>query len=86
MDLAGTNIRVTNVEPGMVETEFSEVRLKSKEKAKSVYDGMTPLSAHDIAESIVWCLNRPKHVNIQELVIYPTQQASVGQVTRNPQI
>lgn len=79
MDLMGANVRVTNIEPGMVETEFSEVRLGGdKEKAKAVYKGMQPLVPHDIAETIVWCLDRPAHVNIQELVIYPTAQAGVG--------
>ena len=85
MDLMGTAVRVTNIEPGMVETEFSEVRFNDTEKAKAVYKGMTPLSAHDIAETVAWCLDRPAHVNIQELVIYPTAQAGVGPsyVTRN---
>jgi 3-hydroxy acid dehydrogenase/malonic semialdehyde reductase len=79
MDLMGTPVRVTNIEPGMVETEFSEVRYDGdQEKAASVYKGMTPLQASDIAETIVWCLSRPKHVNIQELVIYPVDQAAVG--------
>lgn len=79
MDLMGTPVRVTNIEPGMVETEFSEVRLAGdKEKAKAVYRGMQPLAASDIAETIVWCLERPAHVNIQELIIYPTAQAGVG--------
>jgi len=82
MDLLGTPVRVTNIEPGMVNTEFSEVRLGSKEKADQVYAHMTPLSPQDIAETIVWCLERPAHVNIQELVIYPTDQASVGQIHR----
>lgn len=79
MDLMGSGIRVTNIEPGMVETEFSEVRFQGdKAKAQAVYKGMTPLSARDIAETIHWCLERPKHVNIQELVIFPTDQAGVG--------
>ena len=82
MDLSGHPIRVTNIEPGMVNTEFSEVRLGSKDKANLVYKGMQPLSAEDIAETIAWCLERPAHVNIQELVIYPTDQAAVGQVHR----
>lgn len=82
MDLKGTGVRVTNIEPGMVNTEFSLVRLGSKQKADAVYQDMMPLSATDIAESILWCLNQPAHVNIQELVIYPTDQASVGQVVR----
>lgn len=82
MDLKGTGVRVTNIEPGMVNTEFSLVRLGNQQKADSVYAGMMPLLANDIAESILWCVERPRHVNIQELVIYPTDQASVGQVVR----
>lgn len=86
MDLLGSNVRVSNIEPGMVETEFSLVRMGSKEKADQVYVGMKPLTAVDIAETISWILNRPKHVNIQELVIYPTDQAHVGMVhRRSPQ-
>lgn len=82
MDLLGTGVRVTNIEPGMVETEFSDVRLGSPEKAKAVYAGMTPLSANDIAEAIIWSIQRPQHVNIQELVIFPTDQAGVTLVHR----
>ena len=79
MDLMGTSVRVTNIAPGMVETEFSEVRYSGDtDKAAAVYKGMKPLSADDVAESIVWCLMRPKHVNVQELIIYPTAQAGVG--------
>lgn len=81
-DLLGTNIRVTNIEPGMVNTEFSLVRLGSQSKADAVYDGMTALTADDIAETISWVLARPQHVNVQELVIYPTDQAHVGMVHR----
>lgn len=84
MDLAGTNIRVTNVEPGMVNTEFSLVRFEDQKKADKVYEGMTPLTPKDIAETVLWCVQRPPHVNIQEIMIYPTDQASVGQVTRRP--
>lgn len=82
MDLSGTDVRVTNIEPGMVNTEFSKVRLQDQQKADKVYEGMTPLRAEDIAETIAWCVGRPKHVNIQELVIYPTDQAHVGIVSR----
>lgn len=82
MDLMGTPIRVTNIEPGMVETEFSEVRLGDKERAKSVYRGMTPLTPEDIAECIVWSVQRPQHVNIQEMVIFPTDQAGIQHVHR----
>lgn len=82
MDLIGTGVRVTNIEPGMVETEFSEVRFRDKDKAKQVYRGMTPLSGEDIARTILWAVEQPPHVNIQELVIYPTDQASLRDVHR----
>ena len=82
MDLIGKNIRVTNIEPGLVETEFSEVRLADKEKAAQVYQGLNPLSGKDIAECILWSISRPQHVNIQEMVVFPTAQASVTQVHR----
>ena len=83
MDLKGTGVRVTNIEPGMVNSEFSLVRLGNQQKAEAVYAGMTPLSPMDIALNILWCVEQPPHVNIQELVIYPTDQASVGQVYRS---
>lgn len=76
-DLNGKGIRVTEIAPGMVHTEFSLVRFDGdKKRADAVYDGFTPLTAQDIAEAISWSVNRPKHVNISELVIYPTAQAS----------
>jgi hypothetical protein len=78
MDLLGKKIRVTNIEPGIAETEFAEVRLRDDTKAAAVYKGITPLSPHDIAEAIVWCLDRPPHVNVHEIVIFPTAQANVG--------
>lgn len=83
MDVHGTGVRVTNIEPGMVKTEFSEVRFGSKSASDKVYSGMTPLTAEDIAETVVWCVQRPKHVNIQELVIFPTDQAAIGMVHRS---
>ena len=82
LDLMGTPIRVTNISPGMVETEFSAVRLNDEARAKALYEGMRPLSAADVAETVTWCLSRPAHVNVQELVIYPTDQAGVGFVSR----
>lgn len=82
MDLKGTGVRVTNIEPGMVNSEFSLVRLGNQQKADAIYSEMMPLSPIDIAQNILWCLSQPPHVNIQELVIYPTDQASVGQVVR----
>jgi len=84
LDLQGSGVRVINIEPGMVETEFSEVRFKDKKIAKDVYRGMSPLTADDIAQSIVWTLSQPRHVNIQELVVYPTDQSSPGSVHRRP--
>lgn len=82
LDLLGTGIRLTEILPGMVETEFSMVRLKNETQAKQVYQGMQPLTAEDIARNIAWCAAQPHHVNIQELVIYPTDQAAPGQVSR----
>lgn len=83
LDLLGTKIRVTTIAPGMVETEFSEVRFKGDaDRAKSVYAGMQPLSAEDVADAVVWTVDRPAHVNIQEIVMYPVDQASTSQVAR----
>jgi NADP-dependent 3-hydroxy acid dehydrogenase YdfG len=77
LDLNGTGVRVTEISPGMVETEFSEVRFGDKQRGQAVYAGKTPLTAKDIAETILWCAQRPARVNIQEVIIYPTEQASV---------
>ncbi len=82
LDLMGTPLRVTNVEPGMVETEFSEVRLGDKEAAQRVYEGMKALTAKDVADAILWCVDRPAHVNVQEVVLFPTDQPAVGYVHR----
>ncbi len=76
MDLVGTNIRVTSVDPGMVETEFSEVRFRDAQRAKKVYQGLTPLTAGDVADAVHFCATRPAHVNIENLVITPTQQVN----------
>lgn len=85
MDLHGSGVRVSNIEPGMVETEFSLVRYHGDEaRAKKVYADTRPLNATDIADTILWVCSRPPHVNIQELVIYPTDQAHVGMVHRRP--
>jgi 3-hydroxy acid dehydrogenase/malonic semialdehyde reductase len=79
LDLNGTGVRVTAVSPGMVETEFSLVRFNGDEaKSKAVYEGAQALSPADVAETVLWCVQRPKHVNVQELVIFPTSQASVN--------
>ena len=75
-DLLGKNIRVTNIEPGMAETEFSNVRFKGDDaKADSVYKGVKPITAEDIADTILWCINRPAHININTLEIMPVMQA-----------
>jgi 3-hydroxy acid dehydrogenase/malonic semialdehyde reductase len=75
-DLLGTPVRVTDVEPGMAETEFSVVRFAGdRAKADSVYAGMTPLSAADIADVVAWCVSRPAHVNVNTIELMPVQQA-----------
>ncbi|WP_242338010.1 MULTISPECIES: SDR family oxidoreductase [unclassified Anaeromyxobacter] len=75
-DLLGTAIRVTSIEPGMAETEFSLVRFGGDaERAKKVYEGVTPLSGEDVADAIVWCVTRPAHVNVNALELMPVQQA-----------
>ena len=77
-DLDGSHIRVTNIEPGRAETEFSLTRYRGdQKKAHSIYENTHSLESEDIAEAILWCLNRPQHVNIQELVIFPTDQPGV---------
>ena len=83
MDLLGTPIRVTSIDPGLVETEFSMVRFHGDtERAKKVYEGLTPLSPEDIADSIVWAATRPAHVNINTIVLMPTDQSSPTMVNR----
>ncbi|KAF3884967.1 MULTISPECIES: SDR family oxidoreductase [Nostocales] len=82
-DLLGTSIRVTSVDPGMVETEFSEVRFHGDaERAKKVYQGVTPLTPDDVADVILFCVTRPAHVNINEVILMPVDQASVTLVNR----
>ncbi len=83
IDLLKHNIKVTNIAPGLAETEFSLVRFKGdKERAKSVYKGVDPLTAEDIADVIYYCATLPAHVCINDLSITPTQQAAVNQVAR----
>lgn len=84
MDLNEYGIRVGAVNPGMVETEFSLVRFKGDEqKAKSVYQGLQPLTAQDIAEIIYFVISRPAHINIADLLVLPTAQASPNLVKRS---
>lgn len=84
IDLLKSNIKVSQIRPGMVETEFSIVRYHGdEEKAKNVYAGVTPLFAEDIAQTIMFILTRPSHVSINDIEVTPTQQASAIYVTRN---
>jgi NADP-dependent 3-hydroxy acid dehydrogenase YdfG len=77
IDLLKHNIKVTNIVPGVVETEFSQVRFHGDEtKAEKVYQGFEPLKAEDIANAILYVVNTPAHVNIAEIVMMPTAQAS----------
>ncbi|HVY70205.1 MAG TPA: SDR family NAD(P)-dependent oxidoreductase [Verrucomicrobiae bacterium] len=83
LELNGTGVRVGTIDPGMAETEFSLVRFSGDaERAKKVYDGTIPLTAEDIAETLVWVASRPPHVNIDELVIKCTDQAAIHKVYR----
>lgn len=77
IDLLGTNLRVTSIDPGMVETEFSTVRFNGdQQRADKVYEGLQPLKAEDIADAILWSLTRPPHVNINQMIMMPVAQAS----------
>jgi len=83
LELNGTGIRVTTVDPGLAETEFSLVRFKGDAaRAQRVYEGMHPLRAEDIADALVWVASRPPHVNIDELIVKPVDQAAVYKVYR----
>ena len=85
-ELLGSGIRVSTVDPGLAETEFSVVRFKGDtKKAADVYAGMNPLVAEDIAEILVWVASRPAHVNIDEMIVKPVDQAEMGKVFRRPQ-
>jgi NADP-dependent 3-hydroxy acid dehydrogenase YdfG len=83
LELLGKPVRVTEIDPGLVETEFSVVRFDGDTaRAAKVYEGMTPLTGDDIADSIAWAVTRPKHVNIDEMVVRPVAQATATQVAR----
>lgn len=75
-DLLGTPVRVSSVDPGLVETEFSQVRFRGDtERAQKVYQGLTPLTPADVADVVLFCVTRPPHVNISEVLLMPTDQA-----------
>jgi NADP-dependent 3-hydroxy acid dehydrogenase YdfG len=76
-DVLGTPVRVTSIDPGMVETDFSKVRFRGDEaRAAKVYQGVTPLSPADVADAIVWAVSRPAHVNIAHVLMTPVAQAN----------
>jgi NADP-dependent 3-hydroxy acid dehydrogenase YdfG len=84
LELVGEPIRITEVAPGLVETEFSLVRFGGDaERAAAVYQGMTPLTGEDIAELIAFCVTRPPHVDVDHVVVRPVAQASATVVVRN---
>jgi NADP-dependent 3-hydroxy acid dehydrogenase YdfG len=83
LELSGTGLRVCTVDPGLADTDFSLVRFKGDAaRAKKVYEGMQPLTAEDIAETILWVASRPPHVCIDEILIKPTAQAAIHKVHR----
>jgi len=83
LELNGTGIRVTTIDPGMVETDFSVTRFRGdKSKADSTYAGMTPLTGEDIAACVLFAFERPAHLNIDEMILMPTDQATVYKVHR----
>lgn len=85
LELSGTGVRVCTIDPGLAETEFSVVRFKGDEaRAKKVYEGVEPLTAEDIAETLVWVASRPAHVCIDEMVIKCTDQAAIHKLHRRP--
>jgi 3-hydroxy acid dehydrogenase/malonic semialdehyde reductase len=84
LETAAYNIRVTSISPGAAETEFSLVRFRGdKERAANVYKGFSALSAIDVAECVLWALERPSHVNISEITVMPTVQPSAGVIIKN---
>lgn len=84
-DLVDTPIRVCTVDPGLVETEFSMVRFRGNEqRAKTVYQNLSPLTGADVADAVLYCATRPPHVQIAEMIILPTNQASATLVHRTP--
>ena len=87
MDLLGTRVHVSTISPGLVETEFSQVRYHGdKERAAKVYRGLTPLKPEDVADVIHFCLTRPEHVNVSEVLITPIDQVTSTLLHRREQV
>ena len=82
MDLLGTKVRVSEIDPAAVETEFSAVRWKDEKRAAQFYSEFTPLTSEDVANSVIFCAQQPPHVNIANIHIYPTDQASAHHIYR----
>ena len=84
LDVAGTPIRVSCIDPGFVETEFSDVRFHGDAaRAKAVYRGFTPLTADDVADAILYVVNLPPHVNVLDMILVPTAQRNIYVVDRD---
>ncbi|MCX6209973.1 MAG: NAD(P)-dependent oxidoreductase, partial [Bacteroidetes bacterium] len=84
LDLTQHNIKITNIAPGAVETNFSKIRFKGDdERAKKVYEGFEPLQAQDIADAILYAVNAPSHVTIADIVLYASAQAAPTTIYRN---
>lgn len=82
LEMLGESIRVIEIAPGMVETEFSAVRLGDEDAAANVYRGLTPLTAEDVAEAITWAITRPAHMVVARMDLYPVDQATTRDVHR----
>ncbi len=83
IDTLGTGVRVSSIDPGLVDTEFSLVRFHGdQERADGVYHGLTPLSANDVADAVLFCATRPPHANVREMILMPTDQAAAVHVNR----
>ena len=82
LDMQGSAIRVTEIAPGAVETEFSVVRWSDKQRAEDFYKDFQPLLAEDVADTILYSITRPAHVNIEQLIVMPTVQASANHLYR----
>ena len=83
LELNGTGLRVSSIDPGLAETEFALVRFKGDaDRAKKLYEGVNPLTAEDVADILVWVASRPPHVNIDEMLIKPVDQAAMHKVFR----
>lgn len=87
LELNGTGLRISTIDPGLAETEFSVVRFKGdRTRAAKVYEGIHPLTAEDIAETMVWVASRPPHVDIDEMIIRPVDQAAMHKIYRRKNV